>query len=108
MSDVAASCICVCVVSSAGRYVDSGCSLFLQLLSGSGDVFMRMIYIPMHSLVHIPFIFILCPCRSAENHHLGILTFSNLLHPTIKKATQVNLILCNFYISVYGLVKDFN
>ena len=43
----------------------SGCSLSLQLLSGGGDVFMRVIYIPMHILVHIPFIFILCLCRSA-------------------------------------------
>lgn len=86
----------------------SGCSLSLQLLSGGGDVFMRVIYIPMHILVHIPFIFILCPCRSAENHHLGILTCNDLLQQTIKKATQVNLILYNLYISVYGLVEDFN
>jgi len=86
----------------------SGCSLSFELLSGGGDVFMRVIYIPMHILVHIPFIFILCLCRSAANHHLGILTFNDLLHQTINKATQVNLILYNFYFSVCGLVKDFN
>lgn len=79
-----------------------------SLLSGDGDVLMRMFYIPMHILVPITFIFILCLCRGAENHHLGILTFNNSLHQTIKKATQVNLILYNLYSSFCGLVKDFN
>jgi len=80
----------------------SGCSLSLQLLSGGGDVFMRVIYIPMHILVYIPFIFILCLCRRAENHHLDILTSNNLLHQTIKKATQVNLTLRLLMSYIYG------